>query len=94
MVYLNDDIIRKLTRLQTETNEILRQWQNRNAPIDAVNVADLVCVSAGIAMIHIRSFVWTVTVSECAPDAHEFQLWLAGELHKFGYDAVEVYTEW
>lgn len=93
MAYLNDDITMKLFRLQTETNGILRQWKQLDAPIDAVNVGDLSCIDAGIQFDGSNIF-WTVTVAEAAPDAHAFQSWLVDELNKIGYHVVTVQTEW
>lgn len=87
------NITTKLFRLQTKTNEILRQWKERNAPIDAVNVGDLSCIDAGIQFDG-KSIFWTVTVAEAAPDAHAFQSWLVNELNKIGYHVVIVQTEW
>lgn len=93
MTYLSDCIISKLFRLKIEADLILLQWEERNAPIDAVNVSDLSCVDAGIQFDGER-ISWTVTVAEAAPDAHAFQLWMIDELHKVGYHRVTVHTEW
>lgn len=90
----SDKLLEALERLQENTNLILAQCRELGVPQDAVNYADLSCVASGVLMIHRRSLVWTVTVAEASPTATEFQLWLAGELHLYGYDAVEVITEW
>lgn len=56
---------------------------------DAINWGDLSCPE--VELLGTRFIVY---IEEAAPDAYDFAAWVKGWLNKWGWDDVDVRTEW
>ena len=89
-----EETIEKMNVLMKVTNEILDTIGDDRYKInDAVNWADLQCVSASIEMYRDQSWGWAVTIEEVSPTAEIFRKYIYDRLVARGYN-VEVRTEW
>lgn len=86
----------ELRRLQRHVDRILAAGRDAGMPVDAVNVADLRCIETGLVVSggSGEAPIWRAVVSEVAPDAVVFRTWLSDCLRQYGWDRVEIVTEW
>lgn len=85
----------QLARLRSLVISILDNWRNMDPPKDQpVNWADVTCEFVCLTVNWRGERGWLVVVDEAAPDASQFQNWLAAKLSEAGWHPVVVMTEW
>ena len=68
--------------------------RNRRFNCDPINWGDLGVVSAERVKDDSGHISYRIWIEEAGPDCSEFPLYISGKLKQFGFNGIEVRTEW